>query len=131
MVKTPTAQLVVCCCIHAAHLDPPPISSRASVTQHPITDDASQDAQGGNMCLELTIHDHVFVLNYSLSLQVNGSWVIAALPSADAADPHPHTVVFTPLQAVLVIETSHGLLLRFGISTRPYCHNINLRHQSA
>ena len=124
MVKTPTAQLEVCCCIHAAHQDPPPISSRASVTQHPITHDTSQDARGGNMCLELTIHDHVFVLNYSLLLQVNGAWVIVVLPSADATDPHPHTVVFTPLQAVPVVETSHGLLLRFGISTCPYYHNI-------
>ena len=74
-----------------------------------MTHDASQDAQGGNMCLELTIQDHVFVLNYSLSLQVNGAWVIVALPSADATDPHPHTVVFTPLQAILVVETSHAV----------------------
>ena len=77
MVKTPTTRLVVCCCIHTAHQDPPPISSSAIVTQHPITHDAFQDARGGNMCLELTAHDHVFVyLNYSLSSQVNGAWVI-------------------------------------------------------
>ena len=63
------------------------------------------------MYWELTIHDHVFALNYSLSLQVNGAWVIVALPSADATDPHPHTVVFTPLQAVPV-ETSHAVLFK-------------------
>jgi len=82
MVKTLTAQLVVSCCIHGAmwpalspDLAPPPSLQGLVLHYHPITHDTSQSAQGGNVHYKrwnsLSIHGRVFVLKYSLSLQVN------------------------------------------------------------
>ena len=82
MVKILTAQLVVSCCIHGAKwpaLTPglaPPLSLQGLVLHyHPITHDTSQNTQGGNVPYKrwnsLSIHGCVFVLQYSLSLQVN------------------------------------------------------------
>ena len=80
MVKILTAQLVVSYCIHGAKwpalspdLAPPPSLQGLVLHYHPITQDTSQNAQGGNVPYKrwnsLSIHGCVFVLKYSL--QVN------------------------------------------------------------